>query len=329
MTRFNLPLLAWRIAAASALALSGPAAPAWSQMAIVLNSRDASVSLIDSTTFAEIGKVDVGKEPHHLYPTPDGKSLIVAGAISNDLHFLDPVSGKLQKRIRNIDDPYQIAFSPDQRWFVAVGLRLDRVDLYRADGAELVLAKRLPLSKAPSHVWFTSDSRFAFVTLQQSNQIAAIDMERQEVAWQMPVGPLPAGIIVSPDDRLLFIGVMGADYVEVVDWRQRKTVARIRTGKGAHNFRGLGDRRHLLVSNRMENTISKIDMTTLAVVDTIAVPGGPDDIDVAADGKTLWVTNRFARQVSVVDIEQRKVLRVIPVGRSPHGIYIHRRAPLL
>ena len=198
MTRFNLPLLAWRIAAASALALSGPAAPAWSQMAIVLNSRDASVSLIDSTTFAEIGKVDVGKEPHHLYPTPDGKSLIVAGAISNDLHFLDPVSGKLQKRIRNIDDPYQIAFSPDQRWFVAVGLRLDRVDLYRADGAELVLAKRLPLSKAPSHVWFTSDSRFAFVTLQQSNQIAAIDMERQEVAWQMPVGPLPAMVIEAP-----------------------------------------------------------------------------------------------------------------------------------
>lgn len=321
-----------RVSIARALvgvAVLSAAAPGGAQVAIVLNSRDASVSLIDVATYKEVGRVDVGKEPHHLYPTPDGKSLIVANAISNDLHFLDPVSGRLQKRVRNIDDPYQIAFSPDRKWFVAVGLRLDRVDLYRADGPELAIAKRLPLGKAPSHVWFTSDGKFAFVTLQESNAIAAIDMQRQEVAWQMPVGPLPAGIVVSPDDRHLFVGVMGADYVEVVDWRARRSVAKIRTGNGAHNFRGLGDKRHLLVSNRVENTVSVIDMTTLKVVDTIPVPGGPDDIDVAADGKTLWITNRFARQVSMVDLPSRKVVRVIPVGRSPHGIYIHDRAPLL
>lgn len=318
-----------RLAAALLASAACAAAHVHAQVAVVLNSRDASVSLIDQQTFSEVGRVDVGKEPHHLYPKPDGKSLIVANAISNDLHFLDPVSGRLQKRVRNIDDPYQIAFSPDRKWFVAVGLRLDRVDLYRADGPELAIAKRLPLGKAPSHVWFTSDGKFAFVTLQESNAIAAIDMQRQEVAWQMPVGPLPAGIVVSPDDRHLFVGVMGADYVEVVDWRARRSVAKIRTGNGAHNFRGLGDKRHLLVSNRVENTVSVIDMTTLKVIDTIPVPGGPDDIDVAADGKTLWITNRFARQVSMVDLPSRKVVRVIPVGRSPHGIYIHDRAPLL
>ena len=60
---------------------------------MVLNSRDASVSLIDQKTFTEVGRIDVGKEPHHLYPKPDGKSLIVANAMSNDLHFLDPVTG--------------------------------------------------------------------------------------------------------------------------------------------------------------------------------------------------------------------------------------------
>lgn len=133
--------------------------PALAQLAVVLNSRDASVSLIDQKTFAEVGRLDVGKEPHHLYPTPDGKSLIVANAMSGDLYFLDPVTGQVQQRLRNVDDPYQIGFSPDNRWFVVVALRLDRVDLYRYDGKDLTLARRpspvarrLPLAKLPSHV---------------------------------------------------------------------------------------------------------------------------------------------------------------------------------
>jgi hypothetical protein len=43
----------------------------------------------------------------------------------------------------------------------------------------------------------------------------------------------------------------------------------------------------------------------------------------------LWVTLRWARQVAVVDLGQRRVVRTIAVGRSPHGIYFHNRAPLL
>jgi DNA-binding beta-propeller fold protein YncE len=117
--------------------------------AIVLNSRDASLSLIDQTTFAEIGRVSVGKEPHHLYPSLDGKQLIVGNATSNDMHFVDPMSGKVLRHVRNIDDPYQLAFSPDQKLFVSIALRLNRVDIYRTEGENLHLIKRVPIAKAP------------------------------------------------------------------------------------------------------------------------------------------------------------------------------------
>lgn len=298
-------------------------------LAIVLNSRDANVSLIDQKSFSEVGRVEVGKEPHHLYPKPDGRTLIVANAISNDLHFLDPATGRVQQRIRNIDDPYQIGFSPDNRWFVSVCLRLDRVDLYRYDGGLLVASRRIPLAKAPSHVWFSADSRFAFVTLQESDEVAAIDLQTQEVAWRMKVGRQPAGIIVTPDDRRLMVGIMGEDHVEVIDWRARRSVARIPTGKGAHNFRGLGDGRFVYVSNRVANTISKIDMGSLQVVQSIAVAGGPDCMEVTDDRRLMWVTARFARQVAVIDLEAGRVARTIPVGRSPHGVFLLNRAALL
>ena len=153
------------------LALALVSAPARAEVVVILNSGDASVTLIDKDTQKVLETFPIGKEPHHLIATPDDKSLIVANAVGNDLVFLDPVTGKVQQRVPNIDDPYQIGFSPDQKWFIATGNRLDRVDVYRWDGRQLKIAKQFPLAKTPSHIAFTADSKIAFITLQDSNQI--------------------------------------------------------------------------------------------------------------------------------------------------------------
>ena len=306
-------------------AFSGVAANA--EVVVVLNSRDASVSLLDKATYKEIGSIPVGKEPHHLIATPDNKSLIVASAVGNELVFLDPKTGQVQRRVKDIIDPYQIGFSPDQKWFVSNALRLDRVDLYSYDGRDLKLAKRIPLPKLPSHMAFSADSSTAFITQQGNDQISAIDLKTQAVKWSMPVGSLPAGIMVTDDDKHLMVGIMGKDYVEVIDWRTQKTVKKIKTGEGAHNFRALGDKRHVFVSNRVSGTISIIDQQSMSNVGTIKLHGGPDCMEVSADGKTLWVTLRWVKKVAVVDIASKQVIQTIPVGRSPHGVYFVNHAP--
>lgn len=303
------------------------AASAQAGVVVVLNSGDASVSLIDQDKRTELRRFDVGKEPHHLMATPDGKTLIVANAASNDLHFLDPVTGEVRRRVRSIPDPYQIGFSPDRKWFVANALRLDRVDIYEANGEELRPVKRVPLPRTPSHMAFSADSQFVFVTLQESDEVAAIRLADQTVQWKVKVGRQPAGIWMTPDDRYLLVGVMGEDYVDVIDWRQRKSVKRIITGKGAHNFRPLGDGRHLFVGNRVAGTVSLIDQQTLEKKYDITVPHGPDCMEVSADRRWLWITQRWGKSVAVVDIEARKIAHTIPVGRSPHGVFFINSAP--
>ncbi|MES2091499.1 MAG: YncE family protein, partial [Pseudomonadota bacterium] len=37
----------------------------------VLNSLDASISIIDPQTYQELRRVPTGKQPHHLYLSPD------------------------------------------------------------------------------------------------------------------------------------------------------------------------------------------------------------------------------------------------------------------
>jgi len=313
---------------AQTIPASAPApTPAEPKLAIVLNSAEASVSLIDMPTRKVIKTVPVGKEPHHLMLTPDQKTLLIANAAGNDVQLMNPVNGELTGKIPEIIDPYQIGYSPNHKWFIANGNRLDRVDIYATDGANLKLAKTIKLAKTPSHIAYTSDSKIAFITLQDSSELAAIDLATQTLLWKMPTGNTPAGLWMTPGDQYLLVGITGEDNVQVIDWKNRKEVKRILTGKGAHNFRPLGDKKQVFVSNRIASTISLINMQTLEKVgDITGLPSGPDDMEITPDGKTMWVTFRFAKKVGVIDIPSMKLIATIPVGKSPHGVFFTPRA---
>lgn len=300
----------------------------------VLNSGDATVSVIDPSTFAERARVPTGKEPHHLYLTPDSKSLLVANALSDSLTFIDPATGEVQRVLAGITDPYQLRFSPDMRWFVTAGNRLDQVAIYRwvpRDAQHpLQLAARLPAPRTPSHLAIDGASRTLYATLQDSDELIAIDLATQRVQWKRHVGHQPADLFLFDHDKRLLIALTGDHVVEEYDLTVSPPalVKRLSTGDGAHAFRAEGDGHHVFLSNRAANTISRIDLDTVQVVDTYAAPGGPDCMDVSADGRTLLVTSRWARKLTLIDLAQHRVVRDVAVGRSPHGVWTLDHAAL-
>jgi YVTN family beta-propeller protein len=305
------------------VALVPPAALAESNPVFVLNSLDASVSVIDPATWTETRRIPTGKEPHHVYMTPDSKSLIVANSLGDSLLFIDPKTGDVQRTVKGILDPYQLRFSPDMKWFVTAANRLNHVDIYRWDGKDLTLAKRILTSRTPSHVWIDSKSTTAYVSMQDSNEMIAVDLATQTLKWRVKTGAMPADIYGTADDKTLLVGLTGGNGVEVYDVsgtgaRRTKVIS---TGEGAHAFRAAGDKRNVYVSNRVANTISKIDLQTLEVVANYPAPGGPDCMDVSADGKTILVTSRWAKKLTIIDTESRKVIQQVKVGKSPHGVW--------
>ena len=327
--RYGPALLALALAWASAV-LPAAAAP---RPIFVLNSQDADISVIDATTFALIKRVPTGKEPHHLYLAPDEKTLIVANATGNSLSFIDPSNGNLLRTVPGILDPYHLRFSPDMKWFVTAANRLNHVDIYRWLGADapqpLQLVKRIEAPRTPSHLSIDSKSRTVYASLQDSDELLAIDLEKQVVRWKISIGRMPADLHLSPDDRTLLVGLTGDSVVEAYDvsGAQPRLIKRIATGRGAHAFRARGDKRHVFVSNRVANTISLIDLQALAVVGEYPAPGGPDCMEMLTDNRTLMVSSRWARKLSFIDIETRQVVRQVQVGRSPHGVWTLDHAP--
>lgn len=321
--RFFAVLLGWALGA-TCLPARAQAAPVF-----VLNSLDDSVSIVNPSTWTETRRIATGKQPHHLYLTPDEKSMIVGNALSDSLTFIDPKTAEVQRTVRGILDPYQMRFSPDMKWFVTTANRLNHIDIYRWDGKAVTLVKRVATGKTPSHLWIDSKSTTIYATMQDSDELVAVDLASQAIKWRTSTGSLPADVYGTVDDKFMLVALTGGDAVEVYDVSGKAPLRSkvIKTGAGAHAFRALGDQRHVLVSNRVANSISRIDLQTLEVIDSFPVPGGPDCIEVSRDGKQIYVTSRWARKLTVIDMASRKISHQVKVGKSPHGVWTLDHAP--
>lgn len=303
-----------RAALAIFLLLSAGSASAHG-LAIVLNSGDASISLLDESTGAEVRRVPVLREPHHIALSPDGKELLVGDAGGNEMLFLDPQTAEIRRRVA-VADPYHLQFSPNGKMLVVTGLARNQVDVYEAGTMRLL--KRFPASSMPSHIAFSPDSSMAYATLQGSNRLVAYDLRRLEVLWTSEVGNTPAGVVWH-NDKLL-VANMGTDGIVEVDPVDGRVGRHIRTGRGAHQIFPSPDGKLLWVNNRVDGTTVALDARTLTTVRSYKVPGGPDCIDFAPDGK-LWITQRFIQKVGILDPASGDI-RSVPVGRSPHGIFL-------
>jgi DNA-binding beta-propeller fold protein YncE len=293
-------------------ALADPMRP----LAMVMNSGEASVSLIDMNSRQVIGTVPTLREPSHWALSPDRTKLYIADASGNALFILDPLTGAPMGHKR-IADPYQLGYTPDQKYLVINALRIDHVDVY--DAGSLALVKRFSPGSMPSHLDFSPDSRWSFNSMQGSDTLVSFDLASMTTRWKSRVGPTPAGVLWH--DGAVLVCIMGANGFVQVDPADGKVMRHVETGDGAHNLFLTDDRQTLYVSNRIGGSLTALDPATLTVRRTYTLPGGPDDIGIAPDGK-LWIALRFAETVAVLDPESGNY-DSIPVGRSPHGIFLN------
>ncbi len=302
-------------------ALALLAAPqARADLLYVLNSGDATISILDPATRQEVRRIPALREPHHLVLSPDGGTLVIADSGGNELLFFNPTTGEQLRRER-ISNPYHLEYSPDGRFLVIASLRRDQVDLY--DAATHQLLQRWRPGDMPSHVAFSPDSARVFVTLQGDGAVAAFDVAARTHLWTVPVGPQPAGIIWHRD-RLL-IGNMGTDQFVSLDPETQAVAPAFTIGRGAHTIFPSPDGRALYATSRVESRLAELDPETLAVRRLWNIPGGPDCLTFDPEGR-VWMTLRWAGRVAVLDPrEAEPQVQTVRVGRSPHGIFFKPR----
>jgi YVTN family beta-propeller protein len=291
----------------------------------VPNTQSNTVDVIDPATLKVVDHFNVGKQPQHVTPSWDMKTLWVLNDKGNSLTRIDPKTGHKGKTIPVVD-PYNMYYTPDGKYAIVVAEQRMRLEFYDAATMKLKNAVWVPC-KGVDHMDFSPNGRYLIASCEFSGAVIKVDVEHQKLIGKLPVhhGGMPQDVKLSPDGTVYYVADMHADGVHLIDGEAFQQIGFIPTGKGAHGLYVSRDSKVLYVSNRGEGSISLIDLATRKVTAKwqIPPPASPDMGGVSIDGKVLWLAGRYNSEVYAIDTETGKLLARIPVGHGPHGLCVY------
>src|SRR2546421_1766383 len=201
----------------------------------VPNVKSDEVHVIDPVTFKVIDRFKVGKNPQHVVPSWDLKTLWVTnnaeGRTDGSLTPIDPATGKPGKAML-VDDPYNMYFSPDGKSAIVVAEALKRLDFRDPATMKLQYSIRTPGCAGVNHADFAIDGTFAIFTCEFSGGLAKIDLVNRKVVGYLKLskGGMPQDIRSSPDGKVFYVADMHADGIFMIDGESFKEVGFIETG---------------------------------------------------------------------------------------------------
>jgi YVTN family beta-propeller protein len=254
----------------------------------VPNRRANTVSVIDPETLQVIDTFRVGRNPQHVVPSWDLKTLWVAnnaeGRTDGSLTPIDPWTGKPGAAIP-VDDPYNVYFSPDGRSLIIVAEELKRLDFRDPLTLRLQYSIATPRCGGINHADFSIDGSFALFTCEFDGAVTKIDLVSRRVIDTITLTPY----YTRPD----VVAQLAA--LE----RKKKSQIIIPTPVLVQDAPELGG----------------------AICTT---RGMPQDVRISPDGRTFFIADMLADGVHVVDGASFKQTGFIPTGVGAHGLYPSR-----
>ena len=141
------------------------------------------MDVIDPHTFRIVNHFRVGRQPQHVTPSYDLKTLWVLSDLGDSLTAIDPATGQKGKTVR-VKDPYNMYYTPDGKYAIVVAERVDHLDFRDPTTMALVRVRAGPLQGSGSH-GFLGDGRYLIASCEFSGTLIKLD-----VAKRMVVGTL-------------------------------------------------------------------------------------------------------------------------------------------
>ena len=320
------PVLDWNnIYSEAAAGKLSPVVKDFPNYLYVPNSKSNTVDVIDQKTLEVVNHFDVGKEPQHVVPSWDLKTLYATNDLNDTLTEIDPAIGA-KIRTLPVTDPYNMYYTPDGKFAIVVAERKKRLD-FREPGT-FTLVESVPVScRGVDHIDFSADGQYLIATCEFSGELIKVDVANRKLMGKvaLPGGGMPQDIKLSPDGKVFYVADMQSNGIHLVDGDEFKVTGFMKTGKGAHGLYISRDSKILYIANRGEGSVSLLDLATQKLVGKWEIPGGgsPDMGNLSTDGKILWLSGRYHKEVYGLDTKDGKLIARIKVGKGPHGLCVY------
>lgn len=287
--------------------------------------------------------IPVGKDPHNLAISPDGRWVATGDRRSGEVSLLDTSSLTEVARIPLARQPHDVAFTSDSRTlyvgheqepFVSV---IDVETRTQKPRLQIGRAQHdLSISPDDKELWFTVTNR---PYKPGDPRVGVIDLVTGKLATLIDTGANAHDVTLSPDGRLAIVTNSGFVHVpdsrvDFLDVATRKVVATIEVGKYPFHSPKRGRDGHYVPASAPEMWFSDHGLKAAVVVSLsdrrvlATVPAGTEPYHITATpAGILFVANNASHAVTIIDGPRRAVLGTLRVPPRPHGLAVLLHSP--
>ena len=312
--KFFTPLAALAL---SALTFS---APAWSQArAYATNEGAGTVSVIDMETDTVLSTIETGGKPRGLAVCKGSKKIYVSEQNSEELWQIDPVGGKIEKRVKLGESPEAVYCSPKGDLLGVANEGNNSISFVSVKTFKVLFS--IPVNgKNPEHGVFSPDGKFMLVSAEEADQVDILDISKRKQVGSVKVGQRPRGIAFTPDGSKAYVAVESDSLLVAIDMKTRQVMGQQAVGKRTSGVAVSPDGAFVYATNGGDANVSVVRTDNFEWVENIAIGQRPWNMAFSPDGQKLYVASGRSHAVSVVDIATRQMVKEIPTGKLPWGV---------
>lgn len=324
--------------ALSLAALAAQAAETGTETMIVVQKGDDSLAYFDAATGVLQKRVEVGKKPHELALSADGKLAYVT-LYGLDRYTEDLEGGRAiaivdldaRRKTGEIDlgrfrRPHGIARGKSGRLYVTCD---HPPALVVVDPAARKVVWHVDVGQSLPHmVVVTSDEAKAYTANSGSATVTAIALGEGngKVIKHIPIGGVPMGVALSNDGRLLYAANRNGDEVVVIDTMRDEVVQRLRVPGNPARIRVLPGRKRILVSLIEAGAVAVLDTEPLQEARRLLVGRHAEGLGLDPNGEFGYASAQDDNRVVKFSLTLWEPVLFFQTGRRPDPIVIRNQA---
>jgi YVTN family beta-propeller protein len=176
----------------------------------VVNTQDASVSLVDIASMKELRRIPVGPRPYGVVVSRDGRRLAVGVEDEERVKFYDTAEFKLlgETPIGKMFNDHMV-LSQDGRHVMVANFYSD--DVVAIDVETMKEAYRIEGASAPHVIKYGPLRKNAYVTCKKITGIAIVDPQNRKLVKFHQTNVNPRSLTFSPDESKVYFGSFWVD----------------------------------------------------------------------------------------------------------------------
>lgn len=283
--------------------------------------------------YAQVAKIKVGRLPHQMAVSPDGRFVAVNNRMGNTTSVIDPITMKEVARIPVGKQPHGIIWSPDSKTLFVAHERDSYISRFEAGtwkpiGPLMVGVSQHVLvfnSARPNELWFTVTNS------NENDHLRVYDLETKKVtrvqvndvhdAYFTPDGSevwsSSSGFLDKPSDRMVIYDPTSMKVKEEVRLPGRypfHTLKAFQDGVFQPESSGV-----MVLSDHNGPSLVWLDWRERRILGDTKLGGYPFHASYDPEGSRLLVTTNADGMVNVIDMKTRLVMQKVPVSKA-HGM---------